>query len=80
MGNQNELIVVGINTPEKEEFVQDYRDAVLEIVMLLCERRELDLCENQLYALHILAHTARRITVKPMATDSLVRMDRRCKG
>lgn len=66
MENVEETIVLNINTADKEEFVQDYRDAVLDTIMMLCERRELDLGENQLYALYTLAHSARKIGLKSM--------------
>ncbi len=66
-----EQIVLKINTDDKREFVESYREAVMEIFMLLFERRELDLREAQLYALIQLAHSAQRISVEavPGKTD-----------
>lgn len=80
MENEDELIVLDINTADKAEFIQDYRDAVLETVMLLCERRELDLGENQLYALFTLARSARRITVQSILPKHKARAKRKCQG
>lgn len=64
MEHEDETIVLNINAADKAEFVQDYRDAVLETMMLICERRELDLGEDQLYALYTLAHSARKMGLK----------------
>jgi hypothetical protein len=61
--NTHEHIVIRVQTPDKYEFIDAYRDAVLEVFMLLFERRELDLGETQLYALHLLARSAKSLAV-----------------
>lgn len=64
MENTQEVIVLKTSSEDKIEFVESYREAVLEVFMLVFERRELDLREEQLYALFKLAFSAQRIRVE----------------
>ena len=59
-----EQIVLKTRHPDKHEFVESFRDAVMEVFGLLFERRELDLREPQLYALGQLAYVAQRLDVE----------------
>ena len=62
--HQQEHIVIRVQTPDKSEFIEEYKNAVFELFMLLYERRELDLGESQLYALHLLARSPKSMTIR----------------
>ena len=68
------VIALNIGAQDPTEFIQDFQESVLETLMLIFERRELDLQEDQLYALYVLAKTAKScqgfIPVGPEKTSS----------
>ena len=57
-------IVIDVKTADEKEFVDNYKEAVFEVMTLVFERRELDLCESQLYAMHLLILTAQKMKVQ----------------
>ena len=73
MNCAEKLIVLKMNTQDAEEFVGTFKEAVLETMMLIFERRELDLCEDQLYGLYTLCRAAKVCTIAQLEPNQKVK-------
>lgn len=59
MSISDERVVLPFGSMEPDEYVAAFRSAVLEVMLLIFERREIDLDEEQLFALSLLTRAAR---------------------
>lgn len=63
MSGKNKQVVFGIGDVDPDEYVIQFKEAVIEAMLLIFERRALDLEEGQMHALFLLAHAAKAAKV-----------------
>jgi hypothetical protein len=60
----NNIVVIPIGSKEPGEFLADLHEAICQAMKMIFERRDLDLGEEETYALYVLTDLQQRIVSK----------------
>ena len=63
MSAKNKQVVIGIGGADPDQYLIQFKEAVIEAMILIFERRALDLEEGQVHALYLLAYAAKAAKV-----------------